>query len=73
MADEVSPVRCLWCVALLAGAAVWGGRLEFHFVARELANLTFELDAMAGLSGADGEAFRALWRRESSAALHYRL
>lgn len=58
-------------LGVIGGLAVWcepvvvkGERLTFHFVARELANLTFELDAMAGLSGADGEAFRTLWRRE---------
>ncbi|MBI2690251.1 MAG: hypothetical protein HYX27_28425 [Acidobacteria bacterium] len=58
-------------IALLAGliagaepAAVKGERLVFRFVASELANLTFELDAMAGLSGADGKAYRALWEKE---------
>ncbi len=45
-------------------AVVKGERLTFHFVASELANLTFGLDAMAGLSPADSEAYRALWRRE---------
>jgi len=58
-------------VVLLAGSAAWGGpavvkgeRLVFHFVASEMANLTFELDAMAGMSGADGSAYRRLWSRE---------
>ena len=53
-------------LALLAGwAACWGAApVEFHFVASELANLTFQLDAMAGLSGADGEAYRTLWRQD---------
>lgn len=52
-------------LALLAGWTVcWGGPVEFHFVVSELANLTFELDAMAGLSGADEEAYRNLWRKE---------
>ena len=64
-------MRALVTLGLLAGLGAWGGpaevkgeRLTFHFVASELANLTFELDAMAGLSGADGAAFRGLWRRE---------
>jgi hypothetical protein len=58
-------------LGLVAGLVVWSGpavvkgeRLVFHFVASELANLTFQLDAMAGLSGADGKAYRALWNRE---------
>jgi hypothetical protein len=45
-------------------AEVKGQRLVFHFVASELANLTFQLDAMAGLSPADGAAYRTLWTRE---------
>jgi hypothetical protein len=52
-------------MALWAGPGeVKGKRLTFHFVASELANLTFELDALAGLSGADGKAYRALWEGE---------
>ncbi|MFN0105551.1 MAG: hypothetical protein ACKV2U_26125 [Bryobacteraceae bacterium] len=58
-------------LGLVAGLAAWGGpavvkgeRLVFHFVASELANLTFELDAMAGLSATGAEAYRSLWRRE---------
>jgi len=47
-----------------APAEVKGERLVFHFVASEMANLTFQLDAMAGLSGANAEAYKALWRRE---------
>lgn len=50
-----------------AATAVWADRtrLQFHFVASELANLTFQLDAMAGHSGgADPEAYRTMWRRE---------
>lgn len=49
---------------LLAGLACWGDPVAFHFVVSELANLTFQLDAMAGLSGADGAAYRMLWRQE---------
>lgn len=63
-------MRC-GAIALLAGMAAWsaapvvkGDRLEFHFVASELANLTFQLDAMAKLSGADAAAYRALWNQE---------
>jgi hypothetical protein len=58
-------------IALLTAVAAWtapsvvtGDRLRFHFVASELANLTFQLDAMAGLSAADREGFRSLWTRE---------
>lgn len=51
-------------LALLAGLCCWGGPVEFRFVASELANLTFQLDAMAGMGKAEGEAYRALWRQE---------
>lgn len=53
-----------WVAALLLAAACPAAAPKLHFVASELANLTFELDAMAGLSPADGEAYRALWARE---------
>lgn len=51
-------------MVLLAGLAGWGVPIRFHFVGSEMANLTFQLDAMAGLTEAGGEAYRALWRRE---------
>jgi len=58
-------------LAIAAAIAAWctdtsvkGDRLEFHFVASPLANLTFQLDAMAGLSAADSVAYRTLWNRE---------
>jgi hypothetical protein len=54
-------------VAMACGASpavVKGDRLVFHFVASEFANLTFQLDALANLSGADTEAYRTLWRRD---------
>lgn len=49
---------------LLLAAACPGAVPKLRFIASEIANLTFELDAMAGLSPADGEAYRALWSRE---------
>ena len=49
---------------LLLAAACPGATLKLHFVASEIANLTFQLDAMAGLSPADGAAYRALWEKD---------
>ncbi|HEU0124495.1 MAG TPA: hypothetical protein VFQ91_28450 [Bryobacteraceae bacterium] len=60
-----------WMLLAAAIPALWGqtaevrgDRLIFRFVASEWANLTFQLDAMSGLSQADGKAFRSLWERE---------
>lgn len=51
-------------LALLAGLVCWAGPLKLHFTASELANLTFHLDAMAGLSEAGGKPYQSLWRQE---------
>ena len=56
---------------LVCAAVAWphefvvrGKRLTFHFVASKLGNLTFQLDAMAGLSQADGGAYKNLWKSD---------
>lgn len=59
----------VWAAVLLlaipaAAATVKGERLRFHFEASPVANLTFQLDAMAGHSAADGEAYKRLWNQE---------
>jgi hypothetical protein len=60
-----------FALLLLCAAMAWaheysvrGKRLTFHFVASKLGNLTFQLDAMAGLSQADGAAYRSLWKAD---------